>query len=91
MKVKPTTRILSALLFLAFSTLPAQSAVLAWRAEKGADFLQTSDNTQPSGATNWFAASFVETDLPCPQNSYTDTLHTAEDDGFYSIDVQLEN
>lgn len=30
-------------------------------------------------------------DLPYPVNSFTDTLHTAEDGGFYYIDVQLDD
>ncbi len=33
----------------------------------------------------------LATGLLYPVNSYTDTVHTAEDGGFYSIDVQLDN
>ena len=33
----------------------------------------------------------LATNLLYPVNSYTDTVHTAEDGGFYYIDVQLDN
>jgi len=39
--------------------------------------------------TDGFAT--VATDLPYPQSSYTDTVHTVEGCGFYYIDVQLNN
>ncbi len=66
MNSKPAPAILPAVLLLAFSAMPARSAVTYWSAEKGADYLQISANTQPVGATNWYAASFVGTDLPYP-------------------------
>jgi len=33
----------------------------------------------------------LELNIPYPQNSYTDTVHAAEGEGFYSIDVKLDN
>ena len=33
----------------------------------------------------------LESDIPYPQNGYTDAVHTVEDQGFYSIDVKLQN
>ena len=33
----------------------------------------------------------LATNIYYPQNSYTDTVHSADDEGFYSIDVKLEN
>ena len=39
--------------------------------------------------TNGFQS--LEPDIAYPQNSYTDTVHAAEDGGFYNLNVQLEN
>ena len=84
MNSKSAPSILPAVLLLAFSAMPARSAVTDWRADKGVDYLQTADSL-----TNSFQS--LATDLPYPQNSYTDTTHTAEDAGFYFIDVQMAN
>jgi hypothetical protein len=32
----------------------------------------------------------LETNLVWPQNSWTDTVHSAEDGGFYRVKVQLQ-
>jgi hypothetical protein len=39
------------------------------------------------------AGSFelIQSDIPHPQNSYTDTVHGTEGSGFYRIDVRLQN
>ena len=34
--------------------------------------------------------TLLESGLEFPQNTFTDTLHGAENAGFYNIDVQLE-
>ena len=41
-----------------------------------------------SSLTNGF--NTLETDLEHPQGSYTDTTHSAESDGFYTVDVRLK-
>jgi hypothetical protein len=41
-----------------------------------------------SAVTNSFEP--MATDLYYPQNSYTDTLHQAEDSGFYKVEVEFE-
>ncbi len=41
-----------------------------------------------SATTNTFAP--IATDLAYPQNSYTDTLHQAEDCGFYKVEVEIK-
>jgi hypothetical protein len=41
-----------------------------------------------SAVTNSF--ELMATDLYYPQNSYTDTLHQAEDSGFYKVEVEFE-
>jgi hypothetical protein len=33
----------------------------------------------------------LATDIPFPQNSYTDTVHAAEGEGFYQVEVRLDN
>ena len=44
------------------------------------------------GWTNRLGGAFqpLETEIEFPQNSYTDTLHHAEDAGFYRVDVRLK-
>jgi len=59
--------------------------VLNWTAVEGRAYgVKWADSL-----TNGFQS--LATDIAYPQNSYTDTVHTAEGEGFYSIDVKLEN
>lgn len=49
---------------LASGTLVSRADVQYWSADKGIDYLQTADNTQPVTPTNWYFYSDLGTDLP---------------------------
>jgi hypothetical protein len=59
------------------------SFVLTWEAVTGRVYSVHWNNS----LTNSFQS--LETGITHPQNSYTDSIHNAEDRGFYSIEVEL--
>jgi formylglycine-generating enzyme required for sulfatase activity len=59
--------------------------VLNWNAIEGRVYtVEWTDHL-----TNGFQT--LESNIAYPQNSYTDTVHSAEEGGFYSLKVELEN
>ena len=60
MKFSTITILISATLLTSFS----HADVTYWRVDKGVDYLQTADNTQPTSPTNWYFYSDLGTDLP---------------------------
>ncbi|VGO13825.1 hypothetical protein PDESU_02382 [Pontiella desulfatans] len=72
--------------FVVSNAPPSPSGmVVNWNALEGRSYsVKWTDSL-----TNGFQT--LEAAIPYPQNSYTDTVHTVEDGGFYQVDVKLGN
>ncbi|VGO12920.1 hypothetical protein PDESU_01474 [Pontiella desulfatans] len=65
--------------------IPGEGYVIDWQSVSGRVYtVEWTDSL-----TNSFQT--LETGIAYPQNSYTDTVHSAESGGFYNLKVELEN